>query len=56
MRPIYCDGNDCDQMPAGQHEPGCSAREIPAVAEDIVWETALEDGFARRPVRSAVDA
>lgn len=50
MRPRQpsCDGDDCPDLPAGQHRD-CTATDGQDGAEDIAWSTAMEDGYARRP-------
>jgi hypothetical protein len=50
-RPVGCDGTDCPDLPAGQHSADCLTREAGPVrdlTDDLVWQTALEDGYARR--------
>ncbi|MDX3074584.1 hypothetical protein [Streptomyces sp. MI02-7b] len=57
MRPIYCDGNGCPDLPPGQHSDDCFelSEEAPR-NDDIVWATAMEDGAARRPLLTGVPA
>ena len=51
-RPAGCDGPDCTPSASGWvHDPECAttAGHNP-FGDDMAWSTAMEDGYARRPI------